>query len=201
MGYAHGKQYTPEEIKEAVFEVVAQLGLDRMPSKSEIEEYYGDMSLTNKISRSGGFYHLANIYGLEVKKSESYFGIKHEQLIREMLIARGFDAELTPTRAPYDILVDGRVKIDVKAGRIVKTNGCGYYTFNLEKIMQTCDVYVVVTLNSDDTINKIYVIPASIMTGKTQLSIGIAKSKYERFVDRWDYIETLDEVFGDIEAS
>ena len=200
MGYTHGKQWTEQEVRDAVFEVVDSLEIDRMPSKSEIEEHYGDTSLTNKLSKGGGFYHYANVYGLSIKKSESMFGLRYEKIMRDMLIAKGHDAELTSTKFPYDILVNKRVKIDVKAGRIVKSAPSPYYTFNLEKLAQTCDIYVVVTLTEKDEINKIYVIPASVMSGKTQLSIGIETSKYDKYVDRWDYIETIDRAFEEIEA-
>jgi hypothetical protein len=146
-------------------------------------------------------YHYANVYGLQIKDSESLFGKKYEQLVRDILIEKGHDAELTSMKFPYDILVNRRVKIDVKAGRIVKTKGCDYYTFNLEKSKQTCDIYAVVTLNKDDEISKIYIIPASIMSGKTQLSIGIMSSRYDKYIDRWDLIETIDNAFESIEAS
>lgn len=201
MGYAHGKQWTEEGVKKAVFEVVEKLELDRMPSRSEMEEYYGNSALTNKLGKNGGIYHYANLYGLSIKKSESLFGLKYEKLIRDMIIKMGNDAELTSAKFPYDILVNKRVKIDVKAGRIYKSNGYSFYTFNLEKARQTCDIYIVVTLGEDDEVNKIYVIPSSVMSGKTQLSIGIKASKYDKYVDRWDYIETVDKVFEEIEIA
>jgi hypothetical protein len=201
MGYTHGKQWTEDKIKKAVFEVVDKLGLDRMPSVSEIDIHYGNTSLSNKLSKGGGIYHYANIYGLEIKNSDTAFGIKYEKYVRDILIKKGHDAELTSPRFPYDVLVNKRVKVDVKAGRIVKTGNVDYYTFNLEKQKQTCDLYIVVTLSKNDSINKIYVMPASIMSGKTQLSMGVKSSRYDKYIDRWDLIETIDNAFESIEVS
>lgn len=86
-------------------------------------------------------------------------------------------------------------------GRIIKAKGYDYYTFNLEKAKQTCDVYVAVALDANDNINKIYIIPASVMSGKTQLSIGINSSRYDKYIDRWDLIEIIDNALESIEAS
>lgn len=201
MGYAHGKQWNEELIKEAVFEVVTKLELDRMPTRKEMDEYFGNAGLSGKVSKSGGFYHYANIFGLSIKSTESAFGIKYEHIVKDMLVSLGNDAELTTTKFPYDILVNKRVKVDVKVGRIVKTRDCDYYTFNLEKKNQTCDIYAVVALDRADEIKKMYVIPASVMSGKSQLSIGITNSKYDKYIDRWDLIEMLDRAFIEIEAS
>jgi hypothetical protein len=201
MGYSHGKLWTESEVKRAVFEVVEKLQLDRMPSRKEMDDYFGNAALSNRLAKTGGLYHYAEIYGLEVKKSESLFGIELERHLRDELIKRGYVAELTSIKFPYDILVNGRVKIDVKAGRILKTKGSSYYTFNLEKTAQTCDLYVAVTMRPDDEINKMYIIPSSVMTGKTQLSLGANKSRYDKYVDRWDIIEKLDKAFKAVEAS
>ena len=181
MGHSHGTQWNEYKIKDAVFEVVSKLELDRMPTRKEMDSYYGDSRLTNKLAKGGGIYYYADLFGLPVKDSESKFGIKYEHIVKDMLISLGSNAELTATKFPYDLLVNHRVKIDVKVCRIVKARGCNCYTFNLEKTQQTCDFYAVVTLNGNDEINKIYVIPASVMSGKSQLSIGINKSKYKYY--------------------
>lgn len=201
MGHTHGTQWTEQKIKAAVLEVVEKLELDRMPSKSEMEEYYGDAALTNKLAKGGGLYHYANIYGLPIKQSETQFGLKYERMVRDILIVQGHDAEITSTKCPYDILVNKRVKVDVKVGRIVRSAPSPYYTFGLAKTVQTCDIYVAVTLDKNDSVHKIYIIPASVMSGKSQLSIGMKTSRYDKYVDRWDYIETVDKVFEEIEIA
>lgn len=201
MGYSHGNYWTEEKIKSAVFEVVEKLKLDRMPSKPEIEKYYGDYALTGKLKDSGGMYHYAKLYGLPIKESDTYFGIQYEQLANDILTKKGYDAELTSVLFPYDILVNKRVKIDVKVGRTLNSGNINYYKFRFGKAKQTCDVYVAIALNTDESINKIYIIPASAVSGKTQLTIGYKTSKYDRYIDRWDYIKTIDNIFKSIETS
>lgn len=73
-------------------------------------------------------------------------------------------------------------------------NKHSHYTFNLEKKNPTCDIYVAFCV--DDYLNpiKTYVIPSKFLH-LTQLSIGRYKSKYDRFLDRWDYIDVFDKFY------
>lgn len=193
--------WTEQKIIDGVKEVMKQIGIERMPSRSEIDKHYGNSALTNKISKTGGFYFYADKLGLEIKESETALGTFVQNFVRLKMITLGFDAEKTSTKFPYDLLVNRRVKIDVKSGRIVQNSTGQYYTFNLEKKFQTCDFFIAVTLGENDEIKKIYIIPSSILSGKTQLSIGVEKSIYNKYIDRWDLIEMLDTAFVEIEAS
>ena len=199
MGYSHGKRWTYEDIKNEIYEVIDFLGIQRMPSRQEIEDYYSNSSLTNKISKTGGLYKWAKILGLEVKKSDTKLGIQYEQTIKEKLEKIGFTCELTSIRHPYDILVNGRVKIDVKVENISKVRGYDVYSFRLEKRMQTCDLYVAICLDEKKQMKKTYVIPSSIMSGKCQLCIGVWKSKYDVFLEGWDLINDFDIAMKKIE--
>lgn len=201
MGRSHGEHWTDESIRAAVFEVVEKLNLNRMPSKPEIERYYDNYALTGKLKDSGGMYHYAKLYGLQIKESDTSFGIQYEHIIKRMLTEKGYAAELTTVLFPYDILVNKRVKIDVKVGRMLSANNLNYYKFGFNKLMPTCDIYVAVALNADESINKIYVIPASTMSGKTQVTMGVKSSRYDKYIDRWDLIESVDNVFKYIETS
>ena len=51
MGYTHGTRWTDEIIKNKILEVVKFYNLDRMPTRSEVEVYFGDYSLSNAIDR------------------------------------------------------------------------------------------------------------------------------------------------------
>ena len=98
----------------------------------------------------------------------------------------GLDSQKTAPRHPYDLLVENSVKIDVKSAKLFKINNTQYFTFNLEKTHQTCDLYVFYCIEND-VIVKTLIIPSYILSGKTQLSIG-HKSKYDKYIDRWDLI-------------
>lgn len=190
--------WSDEKTKEAILKVKDFLELDRMPTRAEIENFYQDNRLSCRISKTGGFYHWAKILGLEVKQSETGLGILMERYARNELLEKGYECELTSTKFPYDLLVNGRVKIDVKTGRKTRTHGYGFYSFSLEKKQQTCDLYIVYCLGENKNIEKTYIIPAHIMTGKSQLSLGLAHSKYDRFINRWDIINSLDLAFQNI---
>ena len=64
---------------------------------------------------------------------------------------------------PYDILVNRNVKVDVKASRLFNNYGNSkYYTFNLEKKDQTCDIFVFYCINQNDEIERTFVIPSAV---------------------------------------
>lgn len=200
MGHTHGTKWTDDLVIDKINEVVDFLKLDRMPSRSEIEQYYGNHALINKISKTGGFYKYAKLLGLEIKNSESKLGIEYELKIISILQSMGFSAEHTSVKHPYDILVNGRVKIDVKVANISIVRGSKMYSFHLDKSMHSCDLYVAVALNDNKSISKIYIIPASVLNGKKQLAIGFEKSKYDQYLLRWDFVEKIDKSLSELEV-
>lgn len=196
MGHAHGTKWTDEMVESQIQSVMKALNLTRMPSRSEIELVTKSSKLTNKISKTGGFYKWADILGLEIKDSDTLTGIRFENEISEFLNSKGYDVELTSVKHPYDILVNESVKIDTKYANLYESNIGNFYIFNLEKKSPTCDIYVCCCV--DKSLNKkMYIIPSKFLNIKT-LSIGEFKSKYNRFIDRWDYIAEYDKFYSSI---
>lgn len=189
MGHSHGTKWTDDLIAEKIVETRTALGLDRMPSESEVKGYFKDCALSNAVSRRGGWYHWANKLGLPIKNSETYIGKIHENEVLERLISLGFEVRQMPTVFPYDILVNDCIKIDVKASRLYRGTAGNFYSFNLEKPFSTCDIYVLCSLDDDGLANGIYVVPSKFVATNTQVSIGEKVSKYSRFKGRWDYVE------------
>ena len=187
-----------KEIERGINEVRDALMLDRMPSSTEIKVYYGNSRLVNAITKNGGFRHWAEKLGLEPKDTSTNFGYKHEERVKELLEERGYTCEMTSTKHPYDLLINGCVKADVKTARISKVKDCDRHTFYLAKQQQTCDVYIVVCLDDNDEMKKLYVVPAHVMHGKTQLSPGTKHSKYNQYLNRWDIIDQLSRTFEEI---
>lgn len=190
MGYSHGKKWTEEEIIIKIKEMVENLGMDTMPTHSELNNYFGSSSLSGAISKRGGSARFAKILGLEIKNCETKFGEKLEDYcvlqIQEKL---KLQCEKTNSRFPYDILVNRAVKVDVKASRLFENYGKSkYYTFNLEKKEQTCDVFVFYCINEKNEIEKTLIIPAYILSGKKQFSLGF-KSMYDKYENKWEYIK------------
>lgn len=189
MGYSRGIAWTDELIKEKILEVVTALELERMPSRKECANYFKNEGLVNAVSRRKTWYALADELGLPMKDSETYFGKKHETIAEEQLNGKGFETRRMPQNFPYDILVDNCVKVDVKASHLYRGPTGSFYTFNLEKPFCTCDIYFLFTLNEDNTIKELMIVPSKFVATNTQISVGEKKSKYFRFKDRWDYIE------------
>lgn len=180
--------WNEDRIKNSLLFIVGKTKQTHMPTHSEMIEFYGDNRLSNAVRRHGGTNYWASVLGLEMKDCESKSGADYESIFCEQVFAKtGLEPQRTKPRYPYDVLVGGSVKVDVKSGvRVGKTSK--YFSFNLEKKEQTCDVFVVYCLNDNYEQEKVYVIPANVLSGKTQLSFGIVESKYDIYLDRWDII-------------
>lgn len=190
MGYTHGTKWSDDKIKFGILEVVQTLELRRMPSRQEVEQYYNNSALCSAISRrKGGWYRLAEEMGLAAKESETYFGKRHEKIVAEKLKALGYEVEQMSQNYPYDLLIDRAVKIDVKVSRLYRGSQGNFYSFNLEKPYATCDIYILAKLDDDRAIKSFYVLPSKFVSHQTQISIGEYTSKYERFRERWDYLQ------------
>lgn len=198
MGYTHGKRWTQEEIEKAILDVVKETGLDRMPSRSEVEQYYGDCRLTSAISKRIGWYQLAEKMNLPIKQSETYFGKKQEQLVQEEIISMGHEVRKMPQNFPYDLLVDDCVKIDVKASRLYKGKNGSFYTFNLEKPFCTCDIYVLRILSETNEVLSTLIVPSKDVPTNSQISVGEVKSKYYKYRDKWDYLDNYVSFFESV---
>lgn len=197
MAYSHGKQWNEQDIENGIFEVISILDIDGyMPSTRDITKVTHNFALSNAISKRGGFHFWANKLGLKMKNSETKFGKTYEEECFSTLISFGYDCQYTSIRYPYDILANN-VKIDVKSGSLYFGVGGKYFTFNLEKPKPTCDVYICYCIENSE-VKKIYVIPSCVVSGKTQLSLGVKCSKYDRFVDKWEIIKEYDDFYNTI---
>ena len=189
------KNWNDELIIDSIHEVIDHYELDRMPSRKEIELYFGNSSLTNAMSKRGGYEKYANLLGLDMKSSETVFGKTFEVIVSGMLKEKGFSVEMTGARFPYDLLVNGSVKIDVKASKHCNYGSGDFYSFNLESKLPRCDAFIAIGIDDKKHIEKVLIIPSVVMAGKSQLSVGICNSKYDKYKDRWDIIANLSEAF------
>lgn len=167
---------------------------NRMPSKSEVVEYCGDESLHNAIARSYGYYEWAEKLNLNIKESETSMGVSYEDICFKMLEKKGYDIEKTPIKAPYDLIINGNVKIDVKSGCAYENNGSRVHTFGINKVYPTCDLYIIYALDeSGRDVERILIIPSKYLK-MNALNIG-ANSKYNKYLNKWDYIEQYDKFY------
>ena len=191
-------KWTKELVIEKIKEVMQELDVDRMPSKKECDDYFGDFALTNVITKRFGWYNLADELGLQIKKSETQTGKTIERVVSDMLVERGFSVDRMPQNFPYDILVNGCVKVDVKASHLYHGSHGNFYTFNLEKPFATCDVYILCELDDEDNVSKVMVVPSKFVIDNKQISVGETTSKYHSFTGRWGYISDMVSFFSEM---
>ena len=194
MGYAFGTQWNDNLIKEEILKVMKVLNINRMPTSVEIERVTNNGKLTSAISRRGGYKCWAKKLNLSQSECETRIGLKEELYIKTFLESKGYKVEKMSTRHPYDLLINGNIKIDVKAAnKYTSPTGWSSYSFNLEKNSPTCDIYVIRCLQD----NKTLVIPSKFLK-QTQLCITNKESKYDKFKDRWDYLEKYDKFYKNL---
>lgn len=196
MPYAHGIRWNEDLIKRELSELVTDFNLKVFPTSNEIKILKGNHKLSSAIYRRGGTRYWAEKMKLPIKKSETSFGQKYEEICCEQLKSIGYEVEKMSTRFPYDLTANKHIKIDVKVARLYRNYKIGsFYTFNLEKKNPTCDIYICYCLNEIDEINKVYVVPSKVMYGKKQLAVGEISSMYDVYKDNWDILKIYDNFY------
>lgn len=191
MGYTHGIKWSDTKIKEEIYKIMKTLNINRMPSCNEIKIVTKETSLCNAIMRNGGVKKWANILNLSLSECNTRTGQDAEYKIKSILENKGFKVDKMQLKHPYDLLVNDNIKIDVKISNKYKSDkGWNSYCFNLEKKYPTCDLYI---LNCNDD-NKILIIPSKFLK-QTQVCITDKESKYDKFINRWDYIRYYDDFY------
>ena len=148
-----------------------------MPSNNEVIEMTGSYALANAIQKNGGYEYWANRLGLERKHSETKVGIEYERKVAEMLRKGGHNVQETTIKHPYDLLVDGCVKVDVKVASTSLTRGSKVHAYRIAKRQHTCDFYICCEVDTGG----IYVIPANMVTGQVQIEMGLNSQKYNHY--------------------
>lgn len=115
MGYAFGRKWSDELIKEEILKVMKTLNIDRMPSSKEIKLVTNNSKLVNAIKRHGGYLQWSARLRLHQSDCETRTGFNAEIKIKEILEKKGYKVENMTCKHPYDLLVNENIKIDVKA--------------------------------------------------------------------------------------
>lgn len=203
MGYAHGRKWKDGDVENAIMNIVNTLKLDHFPTKSEMIDFYGDMALSNKVSKSGGSRYYASLINLEIASNESDFGNFYEEFaIDDIFEKTGFASVHTDVKYPYDLLTNGNIKVDVKSSKKIKPKNSSfpYHSFNLEKREPTCDIFVFYCLDYECDIERTVIIPSCILAGKTQVGMG-GLSKWDAYADRWDYFKMYGDFYNKVKST
>ena len=199
IGHTHGTNWTEELVVSEIERVIKSLELDRFPTHSEMIEYYGNKSLTNKISKSGGTKYWAKLLGYSVKDCESEFGDYFERYsIEDILAHTNLKSYKNKVGYPYDITTNKHIKVDVKSSTIIENNnGYKYHSFNLEKKEPTCDIYILYCVDELNKIYKTYIIPSCHVYGQTQIGISaLGQSKWDKYKNNWIIFNTYNDFYS-----
>lgn len=189
---------TEKEIIESIYEVMNKLDIDRMPSCSEIKEYYGNEILTNKIKRTKGSFGWANYLKLNTKESETKLAIKYQDICYDFLTNKGYHVEKMPQNYTYDLLINNNIKIDVKSASAYFLGSSRCHSFGINKKNPTCDLYILYALSEDsDIIERIFIIPSKYLHVVT-MSIGSTSFKYDKFLNNWEAIAAYDNFYNNM---
>lgn len=182
--------WTTDRAEKEIIQIKDSLGLDRMPTRSEILNFRENNDLCSYISRSYGFYGYASRLGLPIKESETTVGKKFEYIVSGIIHADGHSVEHMPQNHPYDLFVDGCLKIDVKYSNLFQGEHGNFYRFSWEKKYPACDVYVLISSKTgEQDCAVIRVIPSCHIDNTSGLAIGEHNSIYDMYINRWDYID------------
>jgi hypothetical protein len=187
MGWSHGTVWDSARVESELRRVTDEMG--RMPTVGELTtRKQGD--LANAVVRSGGFAEWAKKLGVARKGTETHRGQDVELAAIESLRREGFDVQRQPTRAPFDLLVNGRVRVDVKSGKFAdysttrrsgrgRTDRVAGHFFGINHRAGACDLYLLCGVDESNRVLWRYFVPASdAQVGTLTLT---PKGKYSRF--------------------
>lgn len=178
-------KWNEETIAAKVADIANKFAPARMPSNSEVIALTGGYALANAIQKNGGYEHWANKLGLEQKYSETKVGIEYERKVAEMLRKSGHNVQETTVKHPYDLLVDGCVKVDVKVANTSLIRDSKVHAYRIAKKQQTCDFYICCEVDTGG----VYVVPSNMATGQTQIEMGLNSQKYSHYKDAFYLID------------
>jgi len=201
--YPRKNKWAEQDIIDAVTFVMNTLGIDYLPTHSQINAVTGTTSLTNALARHGGSQYFAERLGVECAPSSTQTGfVCEDYAIDDIKQHTGFDSEHMPPRYPYDILVGKRIKVDVKMSRQLFPKDRAYpaNSFGLGKKSPTCDIFVLYCIGDNRQINKTLIIPSCLAYGQSQIGVG-SLSKWDAYTERWDYFAKYMDFYTSIQST
>lgn len=196
MGYVKGIKWDEILIESKIREVMRVLSIDRMPSASETQLVLKDFSLSNKIAKTGGFNTWAKRLGLGIKNSETKLGQEFEINAMKMIENKGYFTKQMSCKYPFDILVNGKISIDVKSAKAYLSHGQRIHTVGINKKYATCDLYLIFALDENENIERTFIIPGCDLT-LTTMNFG-KNSIYNVYLDKWDYLKKYDDFYKNL---
>lgn len=182
--------WTDDAIGDALMELAEVYG--RMPTCKEMEEARGSKDLVQAITghelKVDGW---AERLGLEQVEYTGRRGKRIEEWVKRELERRGHTAELTHMKCPYDLIVDGCKRVEVKLSRPYenkKHRVRGHlFTFGRRPQRRGIDFAVLVCVDEEDNPTATYVIPERYCRQQTVTITG--SKRWVRYLNAWRYIK------------
>lgn len=190
MGHSHGIKWTDDMVKQEVLSVMKALNISRLPTKSECDSVTKSTALSNVISKRFGWYKLAEIMSLSIKECETTTGKKFEAVATDILCEKGFIVKRMVQNHPFDLLVNGTVKINVKASNLYNGTSGNFYSFGLGYNNHSCDFFMLLELNDKEVV-RVMIVPSVDVMNIKQISVGVISSKYHKYTDCYNFITNL----------
>jgi len=188
-------KWTEDLIEKEIKDSMNVLCVTRMPTAGELMSI-GRNDLHCAIGKKLTYREWSNRLGVAMKNSETTRGQRYERLAENMLIKKGHEVESMTTKHPFDLLVNGNVKVDVKMGVAHNHFGSRAHTFKLSSEYSTCDIYICLAINEKAKLEKVFIIPSKFAQIQT-MNAG-TNSKYNNFISRWDFIDEYTKFYDSV---
>jgi len=177
------RNWCDAKVEEELRTVAAQLG--SFPTASELRSM-GRNDLTCAVTKFGGLIYWAERLGMQRKHSDSDTGWNGEKAFQAMVESQGMACERsTAVKAPYDLLIESVVRIDVKTASFASYGQSTGWFYRLGKAVQA-DLVVFYQPDTGD----FYAVPwHQCPTGNVTLSRG--GGKYASYLNNWALIRQL----------
>jgi len=196
--YSKCIKWDENSIKNKIIEVMRVLDLNRMPSSRETIAVTGNYSLGDAIMKHGGFYFWANKLNVKSKNCETSLGRLYEEKSMKVLEDMGYTIQRMKVGYPFDLLINNKIKIDVKTSRPHMCNGSRVHMIGINKKYAVCDLYLVYALDELDNIERIFIVPGYELK-IVSMSFG-KESIYNIYINKWDLIKKYDDFYNSLDG-
>lgn len=177
------RSWTDDMVESELVDICQSIG--HMPSNSEL----GRMSrtdLANQIARRGGFFKWSERVGYDRTFSCTDMGRSGERIVASIVNLMGHKAEQRKAvKSPYDLLVDGLVRVDVKTANQVNYVGFPAWYYRIGKHVQSD---LVILFQADTLIA--HVLPWFIVN-TTNITISPTSKKYDAYKNAWNLLDAM----------
>lgn len=173
-------------VEQRIRQFVAETKTPYMPA-AKVLRIHGLNPLSCAIPRHGGYDFWRKKLGLAEKPSETATGRKAEFAAVKVLRSMGFSVVQQSFKSKYDLLVNGRHKLDVKGSKVYRNiSGYVFIVRNKPDNLAGCDYFMVAKLDNNGKPIAWYVIPEE--RARLHTMTMTATDRYAEFHNRFDLL-------------